>query len=146
MTKPGCRRHRAWCGGHVLLPRWYAVLWCESVIAVRCCMAWGKFRKLLHVLTTRHLPPKIRDNVYETSIMLHGSETLGPNHPELQRFRLNDRTMTQWSCGIKKQRPNTLSFTTTETWHWGYYIGPSLSATQGLYSLRRRRLTGILLT
>ena len=31
----------------------------DSAIAARCCMAWGKLRKLLPVLTTRHLSPKI---------------------------------------------------------------------------------------
>ena len=42
-------RHRAWCGGHFLLSVWHAVIWwgCDSAIATRCCVAWGKFRKLL---------------------------------------------------------------------------------------------------
>ena len=59
---------------------------CDSAIAARCCAAWGKFRKLLPVLTTRHLSPKIRGKVYEAcvrSAMLHGSETWGPNNREL---------------------------------------------------------------
>ena len=30
-----------------------------SAIAARCCVPWGKFRKLLPVLTTRHLSPRI---------------------------------------------------------------------------------------
>ena len=49
-------------------------------IAARCCMAWGKFRKLLPVLTTRHLSPRIPGKVYEAcvcSAMLHGSEDMG---------------------------------------------------------------------
>ena len=36
---------------------------CDSVIAARCCAAWGKFRKLLPVLTSRHFSPKIHGNV-----------------------------------------------------------------------------------
>ena len=31
----------------------------SSAIAAKCCMAWGKFRKLLPVLITRHLLPKV---------------------------------------------------------------------------------------
>ena len=30
---------------------------CDSAIAVRCCVAWGDFRELLPVLTTRYLSP-----------------------------------------------------------------------------------------
>ena len=50
---------------------------CYNVIAARCCAAWGKFRKLFPVLTTRHFTPKIYGKVYETyvrSTVLHGSE------------------------------------------------------------------------
>ena len=32
---------------------------CDSAIAARCCVAWGKFRKLLPLLSTRHLSPGI---------------------------------------------------------------------------------------
>ena len=32
---------------------------CDSAIGVRCCVAWGKFRKLLPVLTTKHISPWI---------------------------------------------------------------------------------------
>ena len=30
---------------------------CDSAIAARFCVVWGKFRKLLPALTTRHVPP-----------------------------------------------------------------------------------------
>ena len=33
---------------------------CDSAIVARCCMAWGKFRKLLPVLTAWPLSPRIR--------------------------------------------------------------------------------------
>ena len=85
---------------------------CDSAIAARCCAAWGKFRKLLPVLTTRHLSPKIRGKVYEAcvrSAMLHGSETWGPKNTELQRLRRNDRAMIRWICGTK-DRDETPSF------------------------------------
>ena len=35
--------------------------------------------------------------------MLHGSETWGPNAPELQRLRRNDRAMIRWICGVRPQ-------------------------------------------
>ena len=37
---------------------------CDSAIAARCFVAWGKFRKLLPVLTTSHLSPRIWSKVY----------------------------------------------------------------------------------
>ena len=72
---------------------------CDSAIAARCCVAWGKFRKLLPVLTTKHLSPRIRGKVYEAwvrSAMLHSSETWGLKDPQL-----HDHTMIRWICGIK---------------------------------------------
>jgi len=77
---------------------------CDSAIAAMCCVAWGKFRKLLPFLTTRHLSPKLRVKVYSTcvrSAMLHVSETWGPNTSDLQRLRRNDRSMLGWICGSK---------------------------------------------
>ena len=59
---------------------------CDSAIAARYCVAWGKFRKLLPVQTTRHLSPRIRGKVYEA--VLHGSETWGPKDQELKRLHL----------------------------------------------------------
>ena len=77
---------------------------CDSAIAGRCCVAWGKFRKLLPLLTSNQIPPKRRGLVYSTcvrSAMLHGGETWGPNVSELQRLRRNDRSMIRWMCGTK---------------------------------------------
>ena len=37
---------------------------CDSAIVTRYCVAWGKFRKLLPVLTSRHLSPNVRGKVY----------------------------------------------------------------------------------
>ena len=77
---------------------------CDSAIATRCCVAWGKFRKLLPILTSRHLSPKVRGKVYTAcvrSAMLHGSETWAPNASDLQRLRRNDRSMIRWICRTK---------------------------------------------
>ena len=79
---------------------------CDSAIAARCCVAWGKFRKLLPVLTTRHISPRILDKVYEVCIrsaMLHGSKTWGAKDRVLQ-----SRNYCAIICGIK-DRDKTLS-------------------------------------
>ena len=76
---------------------------CDSAIAGRCCATWGKFRKLLPSLTSRHISPKSRGQVYSScvrSAMLHGSETWGPNASELQRLCRNYRSMVRWICGV----------------------------------------------
>ena len=88
---------------------------CDSGIAARCCVVSGKFRKLLPVLTTRHLSLKICGKVYEAcvcSAMLHSSKTWGPNSPELQRLHRYDCAMFRWICGTQDKRRDTLSFTT----------------------------------
>ena len=57
---------------------------CDSAVAARCCVAWGTLRKLLPVLTTRHLSPKICGKVYKAcvcSAMFHGSETWDLRNP-----------------------------------------------------------------
>ena len=76
---------------------------CDSALATRCCVAWGKFRKLLPVLTSRHLSPRIRGKVYNTCIhlaMLHGSEMWGSKELELQWLHCS---MIHWICCIKNR-------------------------------------------
>ena len=80
---------------------------CERAIESRCCVAWGKFRKLLPVLTTKHLSLKTRGRVFMTyvrSAMLHGSETWAPKAEDLQRLRRNDRSMIRWICGVRPEQ------------------------------------------
>ena len=38
---------------------------CDSAIVARCCVACGKFRTLLPVLTTTHLSTRIHGKLYE---------------------------------------------------------------------------------
>ena len=33
-------------------------------------------------------------------VVFHGSQTWGPNNPELKQLRNNDRAMIHWICGI----------------------------------------------
>ena len=77
---------------------------CELAIITRCCIAWGKFKKLLPILTSKHVSLKIRGNVFNAcvrSAMLHGSEAWAPSASDLQRLRRNDRAMAHWICSIK---------------------------------------------
>ena len=77
---------------------------CEQAIITRCGTAWGKFRKLLPILTSRHVTLETKGKVFDAcvrSAMLHGSETWAPTARDLQRLRRNDRSMIRWICGTK---------------------------------------------
>ena len=104
----------------------------DNAIQSRCCVVWGKLRKLLLVLTSRHLSPRIRGMLYEACIrsaMLHGSETWGQNEPELRRLGAMTVPLSVGSMASKTRR-NTLSVTTTETWYRRNYISLLLLSTQ----------------
>ena len=58
-------------------------------IATRCSTAWGKCRKMLPILTSKHVSPLTRGKVLSACVrlaLLHGSETWGPTAPNLQRL------------------------------------------------------------
>ena len=74
---------------------------CTQAIIARCRVAWGKFRKLLPILTSRQLSPIVRGRVFNAcvrSALLHGSETWAPTVPDLQRA---DRAMIRWICRVR---------------------------------------------
>ncbi|XP_014675865.1 PREDICTED: uncharacterized protein LOC106815854 [Priapulus caudatus] len=76
---------------------------CQLATIIRAKTAWGKFRKLLPVLTSRHLSLRTRGHVYGTcvrSAMLHGSKTWAVKSVDLQRLRGNDRAMIRWICNV----------------------------------------------
>ena len=57
---------------------------CKLAIVTRCSTAWGKFKRLLPILTSKH------GKVFKAcvrSALLHGSETWAPTAPDLQRLR-----------------------------------------------------------
>ena len=73
-------------------------------ITTRCSTAWGKFKKLLPILTSKHVSPLARGKVFSACIrlaLLHGSETWAPTALYLQRLCRNDRAMIRWICGVK---------------------------------------------
>ena len=98
---------------------------CGRAIVARCCVACGKIRKLLPVLTARHLSLQIRGKVYDAcvrSATLHGSEAYGSK--PLICSGSSAITM-RWSPGSGYQRPKwkpQLQY--PKIWHWGYCGSP----------------------
>ena len=77
---------------------------CEMAVTTRVKIAWKKFRKLLPVLTSRHLSYKTRGHVYSScvrSAMLHASETWPLT--KTKRLQRNDRAMIRQICSIKPE-------------------------------------------
>ena len=77
---------------------------CNQAIKARCSVAWGKFKKLLPILTSKHIPLTVRGKVFSAcvrSAMLHGGETWAPNVLDLQLLQRNNRAMVRWICRVK---------------------------------------------
>ena len=104
---------------------------CDSAIAARCCVAWGKLRKLLPVLNIRHLSPRICSKVYEACV----HSMVAKHGVQIATNCSGSAAMTlPWSVGSVAWKWNILTFTTTETWHQGYHIGHSLSTPHVVWS------------
>ena len=53
-------------------------------------IAWGEFRKLRLILTSRYLSPLFRGRVFNLAVsyaFIHGSETWAPTVTDLQRLQ-----------------------------------------------------------
>ena len=77
---------------------------CKLAIVTRCSTAWGKFKRLLPILTSKHVSLRTSEKVFNAcvrSALLHGSETWAPTGPDLQRLRRNHRSMVRWICGVR---------------------------------------------
>ena len=74
---------------------------CKLAIVTRCSTAWGKFKRLVPILTSKHVTRGKVFNVCVLSALLHGSETWAPSAPDLQRLCPNDRSMVRWICGVR---------------------------------------------
>ena len=77
---------------------------CELSSITRIRSAWGKFRELLPLLTSRSISFITKGEVYTTyvhSVMLHASECWAPTQSVVLRLRRNDRTMIRWICGVR---------------------------------------------
>ena len=78
---------------------------CGLAIITKCSTAWGKFKRLLHILTSKHVSLRTCVKVFNAcvrSALLHGSETWAPTAPDLQRLRRNNRSMVRWICRVKR--------------------------------------------
>ena len=93
---------------------------------MRCHVAWRKFRKLLPVLTTRHLSPRICNKVNEGCVHSFAAKR-GDQITQIAMAPPQLPCHDPLDLWHQRQRQNNLSFTTIENWHWGYYIGPLLS-------------------
>ena len=77
---------------------------CLQAIGARCSVAWGKFKRLLPILTSKNLSLPTRGRVYNSCVrtaMLHGSETWAPRVADTRRLQRTDRAMIRWICGAR---------------------------------------------
>ena len=84
---------------------------CELSTTTCVKTAWKKFKKLIPVLSSRHLSFKTLGRVYSTcvrSVMLHASETWPVTKPCPQRLQRNDRAMIRQTCNVKPQDTATI--------------------------------------
>ena len=66
---------------------------CKLAIVTRCSTAWGKFKRLLPILTSKHVFLRTCWKVFQALVrfaQLHSSETWAPTAPDLQRLCRND--------------------------------------------------------
>ena len=69
---------------------------CALAIATRCSTAWGKFRKLPSIPTSKHVSPLTQGKVFgacNRSPLLTRSESWAPSARDLQRLCRNDKAM-----------------------------------------------------
>lgn len=77
---------------------------CELGSIARIRVAWGKFRQLLPILTSRSISIAKRSEIYSSCIrstMLHGIESWAISRDTLLRMRRNDRAMIRWICNVR---------------------------------------------
>ena len=72
---------------------------CDLSVITRIRSAWGKFRELLPILTSRALSYITRGQIYSTyirTVLLYASECWAPNVNDLLKLQRNDRAMIRW--------------------------------------------------
>ena len=77
---------------------------CELASITRIRAAWGKFRQLLPLLTSRSLSLRKRGELYSSCVrrtMLHGSECWAVTRETTLRMQRNDRAMMRWICNVR---------------------------------------------
>ena len=77
---------------------------CDLSVITRIRSAWGKFRELLPILTSRALSYITRGQMYSTyirTVLLYASECWAPNVNDLLKLQRNDRAMIRWTCNVR---------------------------------------------
>ena len=77
---------------------------CDLSVITRIRSAWGKFRELLPILTSRALSYTTRGQIYSTynlTVLLYASECWAPNVNDLLKLQCNDRAMIRWTCNVR---------------------------------------------
>ena len=77
---------------------------CDLSVITRIRSAWGKFRELLPILTSRALSYITREQIYSTyirTVLLYASECWAPNVNDLLKLQRNDRAMIRWTCNVR---------------------------------------------
>ena len=77
---------------------------CERAIITRIKCAWGKFRELMPLLTSRALSFRRRGHLFSTCVrrtLLHGAECWPTTIKDMDRLRRTDRAMIRWICNTR---------------------------------------------
>ena len=72
---------------------------CKLAIVTRCSTAWGKFKKLLPILTSKHVSLRTRGKVFNAFYVLPYNMVMKPGHLLRQTCSSFARTTDQWSAG-----------------------------------------------
>ena len=76
---------------------------CDSAIASRCCMAWGKFRKLLPVLTSMHHLMCVGRCAWVVATRLYSTVVKPGDQTTWTLSGFTTKTVICWICGTKVQ-------------------------------------------
>ena len=77
---------------------------CSPSVVKRVRAAWGKFRELLPLVTSRAVSFSSRGYIYSTyirKVLTYASESWAPTVADIQKLQRNDRAMIRWICGVR---------------------------------------------
>ena len=77
---------------------------CDRAIVTRVKCAWGKFRELLPILTSRALSLRRRGHLFSSCVrrvLLHAAECWPTTKKDIDRLRRTDRAMIRWICNVR---------------------------------------------